>query len=233
MKNIVELIRKAGRHLFLNKQELELSYWKDIYKKENHSFNNDFYAKLMLAISEESNDGFLSEKVVGDFGCGPRGSLTWAKPAAQRIGIDVLAQEYIRNFPSEYLKHKTIYVTSTESAIPLPDGVLDILFTVNALDHVANLPTICAELRRIVKPGGLIIGSFNLNHRPTKAEPQRMTEDILKILLFKDYEILSWRVSAPEKSNPQKSLYNPFYINQLIDPHGKEAFLWAKVCKLK
>jgi len=231
MNKIVHYARQGWRHIFLSKLELELSYWKDTFKSENGQFENGFYKKMMLAMAEENNDTFLKGKVVGDFGCGPRGSLAWADAASLRIGIDVIANRYLQCFPAELQKHKMIYVTSSEHSIPIPDATLDILFTVNALDHVTNLSDICSELRRIVKPGGLIIGSFNLNHPPTKAEPQRITEDVIKTLLFRDYEILSWRMSAPDTADKNKSLYHPLLTNQLIEPGGKPAFLWAKVRK--
>lgn len=232
MNKIFQILKKIYNHLFLTKQSHELSYWKDCYNAEGSRLENDFYAKLMLGVAGEQNDDFLKGKIVADFGCGPRGSLVWAKQAELRIGIDVLAQRYISSFPQEYLFHNMIYVTCTEKSIPIPNETIDILFTVNALDHVANLSAMCNELRRIVKPGGLIIGSFNLNHVVTKAEPQTITEDMLKSHLFIDYEILAWRVSAPGIQNSSETLYGPLYSNQLIDPNGGEAYLWAKVRKI-
>jgi hypothetical protein len=72
---------------------------KERYRLEGNKLDNHFYADLMLSISDEKDDGFLQGKVVADFGCGPRGSLIWAKSASIRIGIDVLAQRYIQEFP--------------------------------------------------------------------------------------------------------------------------------------
>jgi len=232
MKDILVNMEKAFNHLVLSKHSLELRYWKECYKKEGNRLENDFYAKLMLGVANETDDDFLKGKVVGDFGCGPRGSLVWAKKAAMRIGIDVLANRYIKSFPNEFLSHNMIYVTCTEQSIPVPNATIDILYTVNALDHVENLDVMCSELRRILKPGGLFIGSFNLNHKARKAEPQILTEDILKTLLFRDYEIIDWRVSAPGNIGKQASLYEPFFSNKLIDPRGGEAYLWAKVMKV-
>jgi SAM-dependent methyltransferase len=232
MKEILVKMKKVYNHIVLTKHSHELKYWKERYQKEGSRLLNDHYAKLMLGIAGESNDDFLKGKIVGDFGCGPRGSLIWAKQASLRIGIDVLASRYIRCFPQEYLSHNMIYVTCTEHSIPIPDATIDILYTVNALDHVENLAVMCNELRRILKPGGLIIGSYNLNHAKTKAEPQTITEDRLKMLLFRDYEIISWRVSAPGSLDSPETQYGPLYSNQLIDPKGGEAFLWARVSKV-
>jgi len=211
-----------------SKHSYELRYWRERYRKEGGRLNNDFYEELMLSISDERSDAFLKDKVVADFGCGPRGSLVWAKSAALRIGIDVLAQRYIRDFPTEYRKHDMIYVTSTEKSIPIPDGFCDVVYSVNSLDHVRDLLAMCNEIRRILKPGGEIIGSFNLNHPPDRAEPQTLSENMLRKMLFRDYEIVHWWVSAP---GPEDDLYRPLLERELIDAKGGEAYLWARAIK--
>ncbi len=231
MKEILVKMKRVYNNIVLTKHTHELKYWKECYNKEGHQLINDHYAKLMLGIAGEINDDFLKDKIVGDFGCGPRGSLIWAKQAKQRIGIDVLANQYIACFPKEYLKHGMIYLTCTEQSIPVPDETFDVIYTVNALDHVADLPIMCDELRRILKPGGFIIGSYNLNQPATKAEPQTITEDILNQLLFREYKIISYRVSAPGHPDVYKNAYGPLFENKLIDPKGGEAILWAKVQK--
>lgn len=211
-----------------DKLAYELRYWRERYAKEGNKLNNDFYAKLMLSISDEPNAEFLKDKVVADFGCGPRGSLVWATGAQMKIGIDVLAQRYIENFPREYLKHDMLYVSSTEHSIPLPDNFCDVVYSVNSLDHVHHLEPICKELRRILKPGGEMIGSFNLNHKPDRAEPQTISEEMLKQLLFRGYEIRHWWASS---AGPVDNLYKPLYDRQLIAPKQGEYYLWARAKK--
>jgi len=53
-----------------------------------------------------------------------------------RIGIDVLADCYADEFTDNILSHGMIYLKSTEQVIPLPSAMVDILFTMNAIDHV-------------------------------------------------------------------------------------------------
>lgn len=211
-----------------DKLTYELRFWRERYALEGRQLRNDFYEELMLSIADEPNDGFLKAKVVGDFGCGPRGSLVWARSASIRLGIDILAQRYVQNFPTEYLKHDMVYVTSTEQSIPIPDAFCDVVYSVNSMDHVKDLLPMCNELRRILKPGGEIIGSFNLNHPPDRAEPQTISENILRKMLFRDYEIKHWWVSAP---GPLDDLYRPLFSRQLTDPGSSEAYLWARARK--
>lgn len=216
-----------NQHVY-SKHQYELRYWRERYQLEGGKLRNDNYAELMLAIADEKDDSFLRGKVVADFGCGPRGSLIWAKQAALRVGIDVLVPQYIENFPTEFRKHEMVYVTSTESYIPLPDGFCDVVYSVNSLDHVKNLQPMCNELRRILKPGGEMLGSFNLNHAPERAEPQRISESLLLKLLFRDYEIRHRWISAP---GPEGDNYRPLIARQAIDPAGKEAYLWLRASK--
>lgn len=225
---IKDVLKQCGTVVPGYKLWTELSYWRKCYKREGNTFSNDFYAKLMLSIANESSDLFLKDKIVADFGCGPRGSLVWANSAALRIGIDVLALSYMQNFPGELAKHGMLYVACTESHIPIPDKFCDVVYSVNSLDHVQNLLPICNELRRILKPGGLLIGSFNLNHAPQPAEPQTLNESILKETLFRDFEIQHWWLSAPGEG---KDAYQPLYSRELVDPGTKEAYLWARAVK--
>lgn len=211
-----------------NKLSYELRFWRERYTVEGRRLRNEFYEELMLSIADEPTDSFLKGKVVADFGCGPRGSLVWAKSASIRVGIDVLAQRYVLHFPTEYRKHDMVYVTSTEHSIPIPDAFCDVVYSVNSLDHVKDLLPMCNELRRILKPGGEIIGSFNLNHAPERAEPQKMSENILRKMLFRNYEIKHWWVSAP---GPVDDLYRPLFSRRLIDPGSGEAYLWARARK--
>jgi len=226
--NSIGKIKQAFNKLTHGKHSSELLYWKMQYNKEGNHLNNHFYAKLMLSIADEKDDSFLMDKVVADFGCGPRGSLLWANSAKIRLGIDVLASKYIECFPKEHLGHNMIYISSTEACIPVPTAFCDVLYSVNSLDHVQNLRPMCEEIRRILKPGGEIIGSFNLHHLRSRAEPQTLSESILKETLFKGYEIIHWWVSGP---GPANDLYQPLYSRQLRASGRGIAFLWARARK--
>ncbi len=224
----MERLKRFYNRIVLTKHTHELKYWKERYDLEGATFGNDLYAELMLSIADEPDDGFLTGKAIADFGCGPRGSLIWANQAELRIGLDVLIPQYLKCFASTLKSHPMLYITCTEDAIPLPDNYCDVVYSVNSLDHVRHLMTMCLEIRRILKPGGWLIGSFNLNHTPTTAEPHRLGEHTLRKLLFRDYMIQHWWISAPGLPD---DLYRPLFNRRLIDPAGGEAYLWARAQK--
>ncbi len=216
-------------HALQNKHSAELAYWKKCYRKEGESFSNTHYEKLMLAMAQERDQEFMREKVVADFGCGPRGSLAWVHSAKVQYGIDVLIPQYLKYFYRSMRQHGMIYISCDEHSIPMPDDCVDIIYSLNALDHVQDLPAICQELRRILAPGGEIIGSFNLYEASTAAEPQSLSPEILEKYLLKDMQILHQMISAKP---PKGYLYQPLIEGKPIALRGKEeAIMWVRAKK--
>lgn len=213
---------------FLKKNVSELSYWQGRLEVDNGTFNNSHYKKIMLAIAEESDDEFLRGKVVADFGCGPRGSLAWLDSALLRIGIDVLADRYADEFTDNITAHEMIYLKSTERVIPLPSEILDVMFTLNAIDHVDNFSIMCAEVIRVLKPGGLLIASFNLEEPASPCEPQQLNEKIIKENLLNNLDIQSYRLT---RRGPEDDPYAPFFDDSLSYQVGEEGFLWVRARK--
>ena len=210
------------------KHNAELAFWKSRLEINHGTFYNGHYERIMLAMAQEPDTGFVKGKVVADFGCGPRGSLVWASSAALRIGIDVLADVYADEFTENILSHGMIYLKATEAVIPLPSAMVDILFTMNAIDHVDHFEKMCAEIIRVLKPGGLFIGSFNLEEPAAATEPQHLTEKRIKESLLDYLDVQSYRVSF---SGPDGLEYDPFYTEPLIYEPGQPGILWVRARK--
>jgi len=224
IKNIIRPIRNR----FFKKSVSELSFWRRRLEIDKGKFKNSHYGKLMLAMAEESDENFLKGKIVADFGCGPRGSLVWARSAILRIGIDVLADRYADAFAGNITSHGMIYLKSTENVIPLPSDFVEIMFTINAIDHVDNFSVMCSEIMRVLKPGGQFIGSFNLEEPITPCEPQQLNEKIIKDNLLNNLEVQSYRIA---KKGPKENLYASFFSGSLSYEPGQEGVLWVKARK--
>jgi SAM-dependent methyltransferase len=158
------------------KYEEELSYWKERYDKEGSKLGHAHYKQLMLLISGKDEEFFL-DKIVADFGCGPRGSLLWMTNARIRIGIDVLVDRYVG---LGIANHNVAYVRSSEAEIPLATGYVDVMFTVNSMDHVLYVDRMLDEVFRVLRPGGLFAASLNLDEPATPTEPATLTEEFIK-----------------------------------------------------
>jgi SAM-dependent methyltransferase len=238
-----EFIKKILRPVLFRKQmkdkfSRELNWWRNRFEIDG-GFNNSHFQKLFLLMAGETNGEFLRDKVVADFGCGPRGSLCWAKSASLRIGIDVLADRYADIFTSNIISHGMIYLKCTEKVIPLPSDFVDIIFTLNAIDHVDNLPAMCSEIIRVLKAGGNFIGGFNLEEPPSVFEPQMLNEAIIKKYLLDFLEIQSYRITKPgpgpfetvSLEQSDENLYAPFLNENLSYESGEKGLLWVRAKK--
>ena len=212
-----------------NKNASELLYWKKRYEAENNSFAFNFYRDLFLGIANEKNDSFMQDKVVADFGCGPRGSLAWTEAPKIKIGLDVLINQYMNFFGSCLKKHGMIYVNTDESNIPLPTGYVDILSTINSLDHVDNLDQIISELLRVMKSGALFLGCFNLNEPSSSTEPQMLTMPLLEEKLFCYFDVIDTRLAIKDETNSYANLINKKYVSTLAP--NEIGVLWIKARK--
>ena len=208
----------------------EYGYWEMVFEREKRHFNNSHYKELILGIAGEKNDDFLNGKVVADFGCGPRGSLAWMERPAVKIGIDVLSQYYFEKFGDDMVKHGMIYVTSTEKHIPLPTNSVDCLLSINSLDHVRYLKEISDEMLRIMKKGGLLLCSFNLNEPKTECEPQTLNEELLNDILLDNFRITSYKIAKKDYEETYKNMMDGKYVDRVKED---EAYiLWVAGYKL-
>jgi SAM-dependent methyltransferase len=213
------------------KYQFELAFWRSRFEIDRGKFDNSHYQRLMLAMAEEATSSFIEGKIIADFGCGPRGSLVWASAARLRIGIDVLADRYADEFTDNITSHGMIYVKSTEKVIPLPSAFIDVMFTMNAIDHVYDFPRMCTEILRILKPGGELIGSFNLEEPATFDEPQQLNEMVIKENLLNHLEVRSYRITEQGRHEEDDGIYAPFFRENLSYRPGSPGVLWIRARK--
>jgi SAM-dependent methyltransferase len=150
----------------------ELTFWKA--KRSSTGFCAGNYAErftLPFGIGREFFDG----KRILDVGCGPEGSLEWADRAAERVGLDPLAGEYLA---LEASKHRMKYVTAPAEKMPFEDARFDVVASINSLDHVADVSAAVAEMKRVTRPGGRLLLVTDVNREPTVCEPHRLSWDV-------------------------------------------------------
>lgn len=148
------------------KRTNELKYWSK-RKRVEGSLHNDHYQQFYTEHFGLTLADYEGLRIL-DIGCGPRGSLDWAEMAAERVGLDPLADSYRELRPEGY---RMEMVASGSESIPYPDGHFDIVCSFNSLDHVDDLDETIAEIRRVVRPGGHFFLLTDLNHKATACEP--------------------------------------------------------------
>lgn len=211
------------------KNNAELEYWKKRFLAEGNSFQNSWYKKHMLDMVR-ADEAFFENKIIADFGCGPRGSLEWIDNSKMNIGIDVNVGLYADNFKDKFLDKNMFYIQSTEHTIPLQSEYVDILFTMNALDHVDNLDEMSLELIRILKPEGTFAAYFNLEEPVSACEPQCLTEELLETVLLSKLDVIEYKTAIvpPAPNTRYDALHNSGFKAYT---KGREGVLWILATK--
>jgi SAM-dependent methyltransferase len=112
---------------------------------------------LLRALVEMSDE----RVVIGDIGCGPGHVGGWlAEQGRQVVGID-LSPAFVQLAATE---HPTItFRVGDFLSLPADDGEFGALVAFYSLIHLApaELPTAYVELKRVLRPGGLMLASFH------------------------------------------------------------------------
>ncbi len=125
----------------------ELIYWSQRKKAETVLSNRHY--KYFYTTHFGLDETYYKNKIILDVGCGPRGSLEWASMAMRRIGLDPLADEYLKLGADQ---HKMEYICSPSENIPVNNAECDAVFSFNSLDHVENVEKTLDEIKRITRP---------------------------------------------------------------------------------
>jgi SAM-dependent methyltransferase len=210
------------------KEAHELEFWQSwVASRADLCPETDYYRKFMLAMGNLPDASVFEGKICLDIGCGPMGSLTWLTNAKAAIGLDPLAEKY-RQFGID--RHEMLYLACGVERIPLPSQYVDVVFSMNSLDHVDNLQAACHEIRRVLKPGGWFIGSLNLYEAPTFTEPWTLTESWLEQNLFaawqREYYEIRPRLPSQEPFGPYRYFFEPC-PTELLNAAGPKA-LWCR-----
>lgn len=159
-----------------SKDDAELAYWAQRVAIEgvlaNAHYAHVFTAQFGLAPS------FFAGKRVLDVGCGPRGSLEWCDRAAQRVGLDPLADRY-RELGID--AHAMTYVHAPAERMPFADGAFDVVATLNSLDHVDDVGQALDEITRVAAPGATWLLTVEVGHEPTATEPHSLGWDVAEL----------------------------------------------------
>jgi SAM-dependent methyltransferase len=224
---MLDLIRSAvgfGYRVFRPeqyKQRHELRFWRQRYEVEGHALANDHYEKYYTTFFGIDRGSYRGKRLI-DIGCGPRGSLEWADMAAECISLDTLASGYLKLGAD---RHMMRYVNAASESIPFPAGYFDAAFAFNSLDHVRDTAQSIAEIKRIVRPGGIFLLITEINHEPTPTEPQTLSWDVLG-LFAPEFERVWWNAFEIDDAQVYEVI-DRGRAYDLTDPTRRSALLCA------
>jgi SAM-dependent methyltransferase len=180
--------------------------WRRLGRRDELRFWREAIADRRFAVEDHEhvfttsfglNPGFYAGKRILDVGCGPRGRLEWARMAAERVGIDPLAPEYMELL-GDGRENGTTYVAGVAERMPFEAASFDVICSFNSLDHVQDVERSAAEIKRVLAPGGSFLLATELAHRPRLTEPQTFSWEVtglfepeLRLVLERRYELVS------------------------------------------
>lgn len=116
--------------------------------------NHEYCAKFVL-------ENLPSAERVLDYGCGA-GEIVQKLRAAgiNAFGCDVFYEAGNRSklVPAEFLG--SVILQMHDQGIPFPDAYFDAVISNQVFEHVPDLHTVLTEIRRVLKPGGLLLSLF-------------------------------------------------------------------------
>lgn len=164
---------------------------------------NELREFLGLADQAAFNDWCLARSAV-EIGAGPYPSIATAR-WKRAVAIDPLADGYTAEglLPKDCFCDHVVYLASPGEAIPLPTGFADIAVIENCLDHVDEPRAVVREIRRLLKPGGLLWLLVDLMDYKDHMHPNPFNEARLRDMLASEgFAVVRDRVSD-HKSHPQ------------------------------
>jgi SAM-dependent methyltransferase len=103
---------------------------------------------------------------IAEFGSGPVGVIGFL-PGGRRIAVDPLNRFYSRNEHLTRLRDPSVeYLEVEGEATGLPAGSFDMVVMENCIDHTQDPEAVMREIRRILRPGGVLYLTVNGRSRP-------------------------------------------------------------------
>ena len=124
----------------------------------DHARQSTAYAMAKAFFHERARDG--KALVIVDLGCGDGNSVDFFRrevPGCQWIGVDIEGSPEVRSRRRDDAEFRTFDGVH----IPLAGGEADLVFCNQAITHADRPVELLADVRRILKPGGELIGSMS------------------------------------------------------------------------
>lgn len=170
---------------------------------------HDFQERLILTAEAEQNiitdehliryelaKRYVKGKVVLDLACGSGyGAEILAKAGAAKVIAVDASREAVEYAAKNFARENIIYQLGRAEKLDLSDQSIDIIVSFETIEHLADQPKYLAELKRVIKPEGLIFISTPNREAGAGRNPFHVQEyskqeftDLLK-QYFKSYRV--------------------------------------------
>ncbi|CAN5443719.1 hypothetical protein BH10PSE18_BH10PSE18_14610 [soil metagenome] len=133
---------------------------------------------------------FCKDKDVLDIASGEGyGAALLARQARSVVGVDI-SGEAVQHAQRTYEGRTNLtYLQGSATAIPRPDASVDVVVSYETIEHLAEQEEMLAELRRVLRPDGLMIMS-SPNKKVYSEDRQYVNEFHVKELYFEEFDAL-------------------------------------------
>jgi SAM-dependent methyltransferase len=181
-KNIDSMIdwyrgKKEWRFAFPAEHEKEFRY--DLRKNAIMTYvKRETTAATYLSDLRLASSSFAGMRVA-DIGSGPFPTLLVFENC-ERYCLDHLIDDYRKlGYPLDEYESEVTFVNCKSEAMPFDDDFFDVVLSRNALDHVDDFDATSKEIKRVLRPDGVLCILVNC-HKPTKTETQSLSDDIIQ-----------------------------------------------------
>jgi len=110
----------------------------------------------------------VKQKDVLDLACGEGyGSSFMANIAQSVVGVDI-SEEAVQHASTKYIKSNLNFQQGSATALNFADGTFDVVVSFETIEHLAEQAEMLAEIRRVLRPNGLLI--ISSPNRPIYSE---------------------------------------------------------------
>ncbi len=135
-------------------QQSEKSWWEKQIDAIDFNYFKRFAGDLLIEINGVAS--IDSQTRILEIGSGPAGILTYL-PSNHRFAIDPLEHFYGTQSRCREIRDSEVkYAAAQAEYLPYTDNSFDFLIIDNILDHCENIDAVFSEMKRVLKPGGII-----------------------------------------------------------------------------
>jgi len=119
---------------------------------------------------------YAEERKVLDVGCGEGyGSAMLTERAQHVIGIDK-SEEAIAHAAAKYAQRNVEFRCACAEQLPFPDASFDVVVCLELIEHAKDHIAVMEEIRRVLKPGGVLILSTPNRRVVSPGSPTPLSE---------------------------------------------------------
>ncbi|WP_267359221.1 MULTISPECIES: class I SAM-dependent methyltransferase [unclassified Methylobacterium] len=141
------------------KQETDVNFDEGRLELPGDRFHDEFRGQIQKDIMHRYiyAERFVEKKIVLDVACGEGyGSSLLGARARSVLGIDI-DPATVAHAERRYASDRVRFQVGDIACLPVADASVDIAICFETIEHVADQPGAVAELRRVLKPDGILV----------------------------------------------------------------------------